>query len=1122
MTSSNPGSQGGAAVDAAFEEYLCRIDAGERVDIPAFLKEHPECAEELRLAIEAEQSARAIGGPVLLSDGQNDKSSSQNGRLDDATRIAAALDDDSTSLTSVSLRPNWELPNELGDYQLLQPVAQGGMGVVFKARQKSLGRLVAVKLMLQGWIANETAVERFQSEAKLASRLQHPHIVAIYEVGEQDGRFYFSMEFVSGRNLLEILRENPLSPNRAAEIMACVSEAMEYAHLQGLLHRDLKPSNILIDEQKRPKITDFGLACAVGDVSDLTRTGEILGTASYMSPEQAMGLPSSELTPATDVYSLGAVLYALLVGHPPFQADRSLDTLLQVREQEPIPPRKLNAKIPRDLDTICLKCLAKSPHERYQSAQELADDLNRFREGEPIRARPASVMTIAWRWCRRHRAAALGMGLSAVFLVIMVIGVLIYGIQTDRLNDELTDSNAQLTDTRGELLDSEAQLKTALDESLATQRQLRESLYAADIREAGHAYQVGDYRAVVHFLNEPIAAAGETDLRGPEWRLLHNLVALPHIRLEGHVGDVHSVEFSQDGRWLASGGKDTTLRIYHAETLESHARLKTGPAAVRGVAFDPSGEYVAAACFDGNVHVYEIESKQSRNTIKAHPDQAWDVAWTPDGESLITCGKEDLWVRLWEPLTGKPLAPLGPHESGRAVRQLAITGNGRWLASTCSRTYRLWDLKTGKAVISHTEPSRVTSVAFSPDDQFLSYATLTGHVYQRPCDSSRTPPTLGGRHDDAVESLAVSRDGRFRASVDRGGVLAVSRILEEPTKSTKRETPSQRVFGHEGRALTVAFSPDSKRVVTAGQDGVLRVWKIDDLDLPSRLTLPRGVGCLAYHKDGSIIASSDQRIVRWNPRTGTHQDLATKNAVTSIAVSPDSRHFAVGTVDAKVSLWDLAAGKLVNEVQIPELDVIGDLEFTADDAWLIARHDHELLILDRETLEKREGFEKVRSNSVTVSPDGKTLAFSRKDVDNIELWNLETLERINTFPGHGATVESLRFSQDGKWIASGSGDRLIKIWRVEDGKLSLTLSGHRGGVSEVDFSPDGRRLFSAGRDGTLRVWSVPLGQEILTLRGNEEVPNQREHGIRMSPDGNSLVHNRLGTLFSYELTGPAE
>lgn len=845
MIFSDDGSQGEESVDSAFEEYLCRIDAGERVDIAAFLEEHAECAEELQQTIEAEQCARSVVRAASSRRGQPDEIGRRTDRWLDSTRLIPSLEDDDSPFECESKLPSVTTPRELGDYRLLEPVARGGMGVVFKAWQKSLGRVVAVKVMLERWLATDSAIQRFRSEAQLAARLQHPYIVQIYEIGEQDGRFFFSMEFVAGRNLLEIIQENPLPPGRAAEIMVCVSEAMEYAHREELLHRDLKPSNILIDERNRPRITDFGLACAVGETTGLTRTGEILGTASYMSPEQAMAQPTHLLSPASDVYSLGAVLYALLVGHPPFQSESSLETLLQVREQDPIPPGKLNSKIPRDLETICLKCLAKTPSKRYPTAQELANDLNLFLEGKPIKARPASIAAIAWRWCGRHRAAALGLAMSLVFAVFMITGVLIYGMHTNHLNSELKNSNAELTETRGHLLDSEANLKTALtrvtesrDESLNAQQRLRELLYAADLRAAGRAYTERDVREVIRLLNRQIPDKGETDFRGPEWHLLNRLAAPRHQPVKGHVGNVYAVRFSPDGLWLASGGEDTLLRIYRAKTLELHANIWTGLASVRGVAFEPSGKSIAAACFDGNVHVYDVESRHKKVTISAHPDQAWDVAWTPDGNSLVTCGKDD-WVRLWNPKTGKQQTKIGPQEkTGKVVRRLAISPDGRSLATACNLDYTLWDLQTGQRVVSQTMPTRVTSVAFSPDSQRCMFGTLTGQICQANWDREPSISSVRSEHDDSVEAVAISSNGRFRGSVDRGGVLSLFRLDGNLIESTDQKSRLHHVFAHEGRVLSVDFSPDSSQVVTAGQDGVLRIWKMDDLNQPRTYSVP--------------------------------------------------------------------------------------------------------------------------------------------------------------------------------------------------------------------------------------------------------------------------------------------
>ncbi len=698
-----------------------------------------------------------------------------------------------------------------------------------------------------------------------------------------------------------------------------------------------------------------------------------------------------------------------------------------------------------------------------------------------------------------------------------------HGIRTDRLNNQLKISNTELMETRGGLLNSQAKLKTALDrvtesrdESRQAQNRLRELLYAADLRAAGRAYNEGDCREVIRLLNQQFPGKGEIDLRGPEWHLLNRLVAPPHIPLEGHVGDVYSVKFSRNGRWLASGGADTTLHIYHAKSLALHAKIWTGLAPVRGVAFDPSGEALAAACFDGNVHVYDVASKQKRLTLSAHSHQAWDVAWTPDGESLVTCGKDE-WVRLWDPQTGKPLAKIGPHLTGKAVRRLAISRDGRWLATACNRRYAMWDLKTRKAIISNDDGTRVTSVAFSPDSQRNAFGALTGRVYQ----ASWGPKPIVFpiyEHDDAVEAVAFSPDGNFLASVDRGGVLSTSRLDRDPLESTIRKTGYHKVVAHKGRALTVAFSPDSRRVVTAGQDGTLRVWKMDDLDQPRSLSLPHKLGRAHYLQDQSILASHDDRVVRWHPQAKTQKDVITHLDCTSFAVSPESKRFVAGTMEGKLYVYDFAAAKILKETQFLNLGMIADLAYTADGSKLIAFSDQELLILHPDTLEKHEGLGKIRCNSMAVSPDGKTLAVSRKNLDNIELWDLETFQQIKTFPGHVAVVNSLRFSRDGQWIASGSEDRLIKIWRVEDAKLIWTLRGHRGRVFGVDFSADGKTLFSSGADGTLRIWSMSLGQELLTLNANQEIPFRREHYVTVSPDGTALVYNRLGILSYYQLS----
>ncbi|MBI3861150.1 MAG: SUMF1/EgtB/PvdO family nonheme iron enzyme [Planctomycetia bacterium] len=309
-----------------------------------------------------------------------------------------------------------------GDYELIQEIARGGMGVVFKARQVTLNRIVAVKMILGGQLAGPEDVQRFHTEAEAAAQLDHPGIVPVYEVGEQDGQHFFSMGFVEGQSLAKRVAEGPLEPRAAAEIVKTVSEAVQYAHDKGVIHRDLKPGNILLDKEGKPRVTDFGLAKLTESGSDLTGTGQILGTPSYMPPEQAAGEVST-VGRLSDVYSMGAILYCLLTGRPPFQAASPLETLLQVQKQEPVPPRHLNSGIPLDLNTISLKCLEKDPARRYQSAQDVAKELQRFLIGEPIVARPISMFDRSWRWCKRRPLIP---SVVAAVLAVSIVGGLMY------------------------------------------------------------------------------------------------------------------------------------------------------------------------------------------------------------------------------------------------------------------------------------------------------------------------------------------------------------------------------------------------------------------------------------------------------------------------------------------------------------------------------------------------------------------------------------------------------------------------------------------------------------------------------------------------------------------------
>ncbi len=449
-------------------------------------------------------------------------------------------DEDATVGRPLAAGPNGSSRNadplgarSFGDYEIIEKIASGGMGVVYLARQKSLRRIVALKTILEIQLASPEALRRFRHEAEAAAQLDHPGIVPIFEVGEHEGQPFFSMGYVEGGSLSARIKEGPLPCQRAAGLVREVADAVGYAHDRGIIHRDLKPGNILLDREGRPKVSDFGIAKEVSGLSHLTLTGEVLGTPSYMAPEQAQA-KADQIGPATDLYALGAMLYCMITGRPPFQAATPVETLRHVLEQEPVSPRRLNASVSRDLETICLKCLQKEPARRYDRAQALAEDLRRYLAGETIRARPVGGVERLWRWCRRNRTvAALGGG----FVLSLLIGILATSYFAVAAKREATAAKA-----------SALRAEQAL--TLSDRR-----LYAAEIGLVQQDWEKGQVAAMTRRLGS-LSPSGSvaTDLRSFEWFYLDRLCHQDLRTLRGHAEPVRSVAFSPDGRNLATAG----------------------------------------------------------------------------------------------------------------------------------------------------------------------------------------------------------------------------------------------------------------------------------------------------------------------------------------------------------------------------------------------------------------------------------------------------------------------------------------------------------------------------------------------------------------------------------------
>jgi WD40 repeat protein/predicted Ser/Thr protein kinase len=983
-----------------------------------------------------------------------------------------------------------------GDYELLEVIGRGGQGVVYRARQKNLNRTVALKVIGLGQWATEAHLKRFRLEAEAAASLEHPGIVPIYEVGERDGSCYFSMKFVEGGQLDEVVRREPMPLRRAVELIGKVARTVQYAHQRGVLHRDIKPGNILLDRHGEPHLTDFGLARLVEKESTVTRTMQLLGTPSYMAPEQAAGR-NQQLTTAADVYGLGAVFYQLLTGTAPFAGGTTYETIKLVLESSPRRPSLLNPAVPRDLEVICLKCLEKDPGKRYSSAKALADDLERFLRDEPIVSRPVSRGERLWRWCKRKPVVA---GLTAALILTMITGF-----------------GAVLWELR----------RVQQQELIA-----RRNLYCADMNLAYQAWQDGNLPRAQLLLRAHLPERGREgpsragDLRGFEWRYLwqlcrdESLFTFTNIQLgRDHVNPSERqalVPAANDHIFVTASGntlkwRDMATRrevqtvdvggeivaplaaamnrpgliAYYTDKI--HCISPTGEQLLGGgvvhescnaLALSPDGLLLASGGLSRYenvpVRLWDVRTgaQIAEHAVSGKPEGVTHIVFSPDGKYLV-CATSDLRIQVLELPTLHLVKTLEAHTA--FMNSLAFDSTGTRLASASNDSrIVLWDFASGRQLTQLTgHRGSISDVAFAPDGQTLVSAGRDQTVRVWDLRSPGRHAILRG-HRGGVRSVVCSTDGKELYSLSDDGTLKIwqmpsagsGSILQHDTGPTfltfspdgkllavvpydrrgaviwdvASRRRSDRTIGEHAKLLQrVAFSPDGRFLATAGLDDEVQVWDVSENKKSFEFPKGRGPFFMRFHPRKPILAIAADAIRFWDLRTGQETGVLVKPAthgVQRVVFSPDEKWIALGMSDGRVSIWNLATG----------------LE-------LCSFHEHRT----------------IWAAQLCFSHDSRLLA-SGGDDHRIVLYDVLRRRVLKSFTAHTDLIWGLAFASDDKTLVSSSWDGTIKFWSMANQQLALTLAP--GGTLGLALSPDGKLLATSGFDGTVRLWPAPSLAEI--------------------------------------------
>jgi WD40 repeat protein len=1063
-----------ALLDLIYNEWALREAARENLSLDEYVQRFPNQAGQLRMQWEVHafcRAARREAAPTIAS-------------------LSLSLPH-STASSPPPLAGDFP---EIPGHEVLDTLGRGGMGIVYKARHLGLKRLVALKIPLAGFEGDPAEVLRFRREAEAAAHLQHPHLVQIHDVGTWLSRVggptypFLSMEYVDGSNLAQYLRDGPLAPRDAATLIETLARAIHYAHERGIVHRDLKPANVLLAAERQtetpgqgetvpparpefaslvPKITDFGIAGRLDVDGSQTRTGTVLGTPSYMAPEQATGRTHA-IGRATDVYALGAILYEILTGRPPFKGTTVLDTLEQVRLLEPVAPRRFQPKTPVDLETICLKCLAKEPPKRYATAEALADDLRRFLDDKPIQARPTPVWEQIWKAAKRRPGIAILLVLIVVVSLAGFTGVL-------------------------------SQWRRA--EQVAEER--RRAIYVLGANLVQQFLQRDDTPRAQEMLENLRPGPGQSDLRGFEWYYLHGLAHGDQLAVPGG----ECVAFTHDGRFIAAAGEEGAVIIWD-RTGRQVAALHGHSDTVTAVAFSPDGKRLASTARDNTVKVWDWQAGRECLALPTqHTDWPLCLAFGGDGTTLATAGRDGA-VLVWDLRTRTTRKFPGPAEGTGTCLAFSPKGSLLAFANTAEQVW-LWDWQ-GDAPprrIRSPQIGTVHGLTFSPDGRLLAMAGSNGSTELWDLVEGESFARLKG-HTAQVSCLAISPDGTRLAS---GSWDRTIRLWEIPSGRDSPIAAPSVLRGHPGFVTGLSFDGEGRFLASAGSDRTVRLWDTQAQRPEHLLAVHRcpPFTCLVFSPDGQTLAAGN-RDGRIRIFAGSRQEVVAEidghaKGIHAIAFNKTGSLLASASDDGTVKLWDVPSWQPLCTLQGHAAGV-SSVAFSPTDALVASgSEDGTVRLWDIRTGQERDRFKGHAGAvyDVAFSPDGQQVASASQD-HTVRIWNIGSgaAREPLLLGGHTNAVLRVVFSPDGEILASGGKDRLILLWDARRGSSLGSLAAHDGEITALAFHPsDHRRLASAGSDHLVRLWDMDLRQEVLSLAG---LP-QDTMGLAFRPDGAELA-----------------